>query len=90
MPRRQQEAFFRIIFDKGVWILQSRLERIVVGNAVIEHSVIVLEKDELEPSPLAQVVHDDFDDKARIKKMRLSFDMKSISRQLAPNAQGCW
>ena len=84
------EEFFRSTFDNGVRILRDPKERIVVGNEAIEHSAMVLEKDGLEPHPLAHVVHYTFDDAARIKKMRVFFDMKSVFRQPEESALGGW
>lgn len=84
------EAFFRSTFDNGVRILRDPKERIVVGNEAIEHSAMVLEKDGLEPHPLAHVVHYVFDDDARIKKMRVFFDLKSVFRQPQESEQGGW
>lgn len=84
------EAFFRSTFDNGVRILRTPVERIIVGNEAIEHSAMVLEKDGLEPHPLAHVVHYLFDDAAKIRKMRVFFDMKSIFRQPRPSDQGGW
>lgn len=84
------EAFFRSTYDNGVRILRRPVERIVVGNEAIEHSAMTLEKDGLEPHPLAHVVHYVFDDEARIKRMRVFFDMESISRQPVMNARGGW
>ena len=84
------EAFYRSTFDNGVRILRKPVERIIVGNEAIEHCAMSLEKDGLDPHPLAHVVHYVLDDQAKIKKMRVFFDMKSISRQPAPSAQGGW
>jgi len=84
------EAFFRSTFDNGVRILRRPVDRIVVGNEAIEHNAMTLEKDGLEPHALAHVVHYVLDDAARIKKMRVFFDMKSIFRQPVDNAQGGW
>lgn len=84
------EAFFRSTFDNGVRILRKPVERIFVGNEAIEHSAMILEKDGLDPHPLAHVVHYVFDDDARIKKMRVFFDMKSIFRQPVPSGEGGW
>jgi len=52
----------------------------VVGNEAIERSAMTLEKDGLEPHPLAHVVHYTFDDLARITRMRVFFDKESIFR----------
>lgn len=84
------EAFFRSTFDNGVRILRTPVERIFVGNEAIEHSAMVLEKDGLEPQPLAHVVHYVFDDEAKIRKMRVFFDPKSVFRQPTQNPQGGW
>jgi hypothetical protein len=84
------EAFFRSTFDNGVRILRNPVERIVVGNEAIEHSAMVLEKDGLEPHALAHVVHYVLDDDAKIKTMRVFFDMKSVFRQPVPSKQGGW
>ena len=84
------EAFFRSTFDNGVRINRTPRERIFVGNEAIEHSAMTLEKDGLEPHPLAHVVHYTFDDAARIKKMRVFFDLKSVFRQPALSPLGGW
>lgn len=84
------EAFFRSTFDNGVRILRHPMERIVVGNEAIEHSAMTLEKDGLESHPLAHVVHYVFDDDAKIRRMRVFFDMKSVFRQPLMNEQGGW
>lgn len=84
------EAFYRSTYDNGVRILRTPVERIIVGNEAIENSAMMLEKDGLEPHPLAHVVHYVFDDEAKIKKMRVFFDMKSIFRQPVLSEQGGW
>lgn len=84
------EAFYRSTFDNGVRLLREPRERIVVGNEAIEHAAMTLEKDGLEPHALAHVVHYVFDDQARIKKMRVFFDMKSVFRQPALSPLGGW
>src|SRR3546814_14685329 len=81
---------YTTLFRSGVRILRDPRERIIVGNEAIEHSAMVLEKDGLEPHPLAHVVHYVFDDDARIRKMRVFFDMKSIFRQPEMSPQGGW
>lgn len=75
------EAFFRSTFDNGVRIHRRPIERIVVGNEAIERNAMMLEKDGLEPHPVAHVVHYRFDDRARIRSMRVFFDRESIFRQ---------
>lgn len=84
------EAFFRSTFDNGVKINRSPRERIIVGNEAIEHSAMTLEKDGLEPHVLAHVVHYTFDDDARIKTMRVFFDLKSVFRQPELKSDGGW
>lgn len=84
------EAFFRSTFDNGVKINRMPRERIIVGNEAIEHSAMVLEKEGLEPHALAHVVHYTFDDAARIRTMRVFFDMKSIFRQPEAKPGGGW
>lgn len=78
--RAGMEAFFRSTFDNGVRINRRPMERIVVGNEAIERSAMTLEKDGLEPHPLAHVVHYVLDDRAKIRSMRVFFDMDSIFR----------
>jgi hypothetical protein len=78
--RAGMEAFFRSTFDNGVRLNRRPIERIVVGNEAIERSAMTLEKDGLEPHPLAHVVHYTFDDRARITRMRVFFDKESIFR----------
>lgn len=84
------EAFFRSTFDNGVKIDRMPRERIIVGNEAIEHCAMVLSKDGLEPHALAHVVHYTFDDAARIRTMRVFFDMKSILRQPEARPEGGW
>lgn len=84
------EAFYRSTYDNGVRINRMPRERIIVGNEAIEHAAMILEKDGLEPHPLAHVVHYVFDDDARIRKMRVFFDLKSVHRQPVMNALGGW
>ncbi len=84
------EAFYRSTYDNGVRINRTPRERIIVGNEAIEHAAMTLEKDGLEPHALAHVVHYTFDDAARIKSMRVFFDMKSIFRQPEAKADGGW
>lgn len=88
--RAGMEAFYRSTFDNGVRINRSPRERIIVGNEAIEHSAMTLEKDGLEPHDLAHVVHYTFDDDARIRTMRVFFDLKSIFRQPDVKADGGW
>jgi hypothetical protein len=78
--REGMEAFFRSTFDNGVGIDRRPIERIVVGNEAIERSDMTLLVEGLEPHPLAHVVHYTFDDEARIRRMRVFFDMESIFR----------
>lgn len=84
------EAFYRSTYDNGVKINRHPRERIIVGNEAIEHSAMTLEKDGLEPHALAHVVHYTFDDAARIKTMRVFFDMKSVFRQPGVKPDGGW
>lgn len=84
------EAFYRSTHDNGVRILRRPVERVIVGNEAIEHCAMMLEKDGLEPYPLAHFVHYVLDDQAKIKKMRVFFDMKSVFRQPAVSDQGGW
>ena len=84
------EAFFRSTFDNGVRIIRRPMERIFVGNEAIEHSAMTLEKNGLEPHALAHIAHYVFDDQAKIRKMRVFFDMKSIFRQPVMSDQGGW
>lgn len=84
------EAFFRSTFDNGVKINRIPRERIIVGNEAIEHSAMTLEKEGLAPHALAHVVHYTFDDDARIRTMRVFFDLKSIHRQPELKADGGW
>lgn len=84
------EAFYRSTYDNGVRIVRTPRERIIVGNEAIEHAAMVLEKDGLEPHALAHMVHYTFDDQARVKSMRVFFDMKSIYRQPEAKADGGW
>ncbi|MDB5686357.1 MAG: hypothetical protein JWR77_946, partial [Rhizorhabdus sp.] len=78
--RAGMEEFFRSTFDNGVIINRKPIERIVVGNEAIERSAMTLEKEGLEPHPLAHVVHYTFDDQGLIRRMRVFFDMESIFR----------
>jgi hypothetical protein len=84
------EAFFRSTWDNGVRLNRIPRERIIVGNEAIEHIAMVLEKDGLEPHPLAHMVHYTFDDSGRIRSIRVFFDMKSIFRQPEAKPDGGW
>jgi hypothetical protein len=88
--RAGMEAFFRSTFDNGVRINRRPMERIVVGNEAIECTAMTLEMDGQAPHPLAHICHYVFDDSARIRKMRVFFDMKSIFRQPTQSTQGGW
>lgn len=76
--REELETFFRSTFDNGVRILRTPLAVIVVGSEAIERYDMRLEKDGLEPQPLPHVVHYVFDDHARIRSVRVFFDLESI------------
>lgn len=76
--RAELEAFFRSTLDNGVRILRTPVEVIVVGSEAIERYDMRLEKDGLEPQPLPHIVQYGFDDDARIRSVRVFFDLESI------------